>query len=519
MVMNNSEGDKADFIGVNEVVKANNVIAELASDCRHDPLLWAKHAWFWGSGALTDKSLRDWQADILAMVRDHIQNPETRFKPLRIAVASGHGIGKSALMGMFSNWAMSCHKNARVLVTANTFKQLTDKTGPEVSRWFRSSLTGDSFEYTTQSISFKAVEGGVKGNWRVSFVSWSAHNTEAFAGLHNVGSIILILFDEASAIDSKVWEVASGALTDADTIIVWLCFGNPTQNKGSFYDCFHPPARAGGSHKSLWNTRHIDSRTVEGVNLETLNDMVDIYGVDSDFVKVRVLGQFPNAAVSQFIGRDLVEQARARHLRPQQYRGEPVVFGVDPAWSGADHFEVYLRQGLYSKHLLTCKSNENDVDITRRILELVDQYNADLVFIDQAYGTGIQSAFDHLTTNTRKYQRRLIHFGSKSSRTDCFNKRAEMWLNLRDWLENGGVLDINDTVIPDQLTAPELVYKAHGLYQLEDKSTMKRRGVPSPDRADALALTFAEPTLKRGHKSPGHKVFTSRRLLEDTYRV
>lgn len=460
-------------------MSVENRLIELAASCRYDPWKWAGAAFDWGYGALSAyPSPRQWQDDVFDDIAEHLQNPDTRHTPLQLAVASGHGIGKSAFMGMISNWAMSCFRDARVVTTANTMGQLRTKTVPEITKWFNLSLTRDWFDLQAQTAK-------VDENWRSDYVSWSAHNTEAFAGLHNIGSIILVLYDEASKIDDKVWEVTEGALTDENTVIIWIAFGNPTQNTGRFRECFR-------RFRHRWNHRHIDSRTVEGTNKEQLDRMVEDYGEDSDIVKVRVKGQFPASSMHQWIGTDLVDKAQRTHLTKNQYSFAPVIIGVDPAWSGEDTLEVYLRQGLYSKHLWTLPKNDNDVMVANRIALFEDEYNADAVFIDLGYGTGIHSAGAAMN---RHWQ--LIPFAGKSGRIDCLNKRMEMWHGIREWLKEGGAIDPKDQQLYDDLTGPEMVPRIDGLYQLESKLDMKDRGLPSPNKGDALALTFALPVVSK----------------------
>ena len=110
----------------------------------------------------------------------------------------------------------------------------------------------------------------------------------------------MLIFDEASAISDRIWEVSEGALTDDDTEIVWLAFGNPTRNTGRFRECF-------GRFRHRWDCAHIDSRQVEGTNKAQLAQWVLDYGEDSDFVRVRVKGVFPHTGSMQFISSELVE--------------------------------------------------------------------------------------------------------------------------------------------------------------------------------------------------------------------
>jgi hypothetical protein len=462
----------------------NDAIIELAAGCQFDPSRWSNAAWDWGHGELSDyDGPRQWQADIFQIIRDHLANPETRFMPLRISVASGHGIGKSASMGMVSNWAMSCWPDAKVLTTANTEGQLRTKTAPEIGKWFRMAITSHWFDVQTTSIKSKDPTRGE--SWRMDFSPWSEHNTEAFAGLHNKGRIILLLFDEASKIADKVWEVAEGALTDENTVIIWIAYGNPTRNTGRFRECFR-------KFRHRWINRQIDSRTVDGTNKAFLQQLVDDNGEDSDIVKVRVRGQFPSQSAMQFISETDVDNARKIHLRPQQYKFAPVILGVDPAWTGDDSLVIMLRQGLYSKCLAEIPRNDNDIEVANLIARLEVEHQADAVFIDAGYGTGIFSAGQVMGRAWR-----LIWFSGKAINPGYFNKRAEMWGTMKQWLKAGGAIDPNDQQLYDDLTAPETVPKLDGKIQLESKEDMKKRGVPSPNKADALGLTFAEPVAKR----------------------
>lgn len=471
-------------VGHNGGPPIDDQIIDLAASCQFDPERWSRLAWDWGQGDLEKVSgPREWQTDINTIIRDHLANPETRYEPLQIAVASGHGIGKSAQMGMLSNWAMSCFANAKVVITANTETQLRTKTSPEVGQWFRRSLTGHWFQTNSQSI--RSRDAAAAETWRMDFVTWSEHNTEAFAGLHNQGRIILLLFDEASGIAPKVWEVAEGAMTDEDTVIIWIAFGNPTQNSGRFRECFR-------RFREFWVTRNIDSRTVPGTNKKYIDRLRRQYGEDSDVFKYRVKGLFPAQSAMQFISSKDADAARERHLRPEQYKFAPVIIGVDPAWSGDDSLEIYLRQGLYSKHLLSIPRNDNDIHVANIVARFEDEHQADAVFIDAGYGTGIKSAGDVLGRSWR-----LIWFSGKAIDEGYLNKRAEMWGTMKRWLKQGGAIDPKDTELYDDIVGPETVARTDGKIQLESKDDMKGRQLPSPNKGDALALTFAEPVAKK----------------------
>ncbi|MFC5757438.1 terminase [Rhizobium sp. GCM10022189] len=368
--------------------------------------------------------------------------------------------------------------------------QLRTKTAPEIGKWFRLSLTAHWFDL--QAMSIKARDPARGESWRQDFIAWSEHNTEAFAGLHNKGRIILLLFDEASKIHDKVWEVAEGALTDEDTVIIWIVFGNPTRNSGRFRECFR-------RFRHRWTGRQIDSRTVPGTNKAFLQRLVDDHGEDSDIVKVRVRGQFPSQSALQFISADDADAARRVHLRPEQYAFAPVILGVDPAWTGDDPTVVMLRQGLYSKRLATIARNDNDIEIANLIARLEDEYEADAVFVDAGYGTGIVSAG---TVMGRSWQ--LVWFGStKVPDPGYCNMRAYIWGQMKRWLKAGGAIDPANEALYQDLVGPETVARLDGRIQLESKEDMKDRGLPSPNEGDALALTFAQPVARKARHRPG----------------
>lgn len=459
-------------------------IAKIAAACKYDPLKWANNAWDWGNGSLEGKAVREWQTDILTEIRDHLADPAIRYQPFRKAVASGHGIGKSALMSIIGNWGMTCHEGARVVVTANTEGQLRTKTSPEFAKWFRSSLSGPLFDIDTLRIAMNEPEA--KASWRLDFTPWSENNTEALAGLHNEGKFIAILMDEGSAIPDLIWEVIEGALTDENTIILWIVFGNPTRNTGRFRECFR-------RHRKLWSGSQIDSSTVEGTNKELFKEWADTYGVDSDFYKVRVAGQFPSSSSRQFIGTDLVDEAFGKHLDEHQYNFAPVILTCDPAWSGDDELVIGLRQGLYADIIEVIEKNDNDVFIANKLANYEVKYNASAVFIDAGYGTGIKSAGDVMG---REWQ--LVWFAGAATDKGVLNKRTEMWRDMREWLRMGGSIP-DDQVLYDDLIGPETLPRLDGKVALESKEQMKTRGLQSPNRADALALSFAAPVQ---HKRP-----------------
>ncbi len=448
-------------------------LMELAADCAQDPLAFTRGFW-------PETEPRKWQAEILGYMRDWLSNPETQFQPCRVAVASGHDVGKSALIAMIEHWAMSTCAGCKIVTTAGTGTQLATKTIPEASKWFRASLGADWFDVRAQSI--RAKETDSPENWRLDFITWSKENTEAFAGLHNKGKRIVLIFDEASAIDDKVWEVAEGALVDEKTEIIWLAFGNPTRNTGRFRECF-------GSLKHRWKTFQIDSRTVEGTNKQQIAQWQDDYGEDSDFFRVRVRGEFPRAGSSQFIPSDVV--AACRKYRAEGYESLPKIVSCDVARFGDDQTVIGWRQGRKAVILEKLRGKDT-VFVAERLIHWREQESPDALVVDgDGLGAGV---IDHL--RYRGFTERLFEFHGGETPNDpakYYNKRAEVWGELSAWLQAGAEIP-DDPELETDLTGPEYFYaqgkRSHGSLVLESKDDMKARGLASADLGDMLAMTF-----------------------------
>lgn len=461
------------------------MLAEDIAGFTHDPLGYAMYAFPWGEGQLADsKGPRDWQADMFEDIREHLENPATRFTPLRIAIASGHGIGKSAGVGMLVAWALDTCEDTRIVLTANTEAQVRTKTWPEVLKWRAMTITRHWWKPTKTGI-FSAFPGHSDA-WRCDAATWSEHNTEAFAGLHNQGKRIVVITDESSNIADKVWEVIEGALTDERTEILWLAFGNPTRNSGRFRECF-------GKFRHLWKGRHIDSRQVEGTNKAYLDEMVATYGEDSDIVKVRVRGLFPSASSLQFIPQAVVDEAQRRVVMTAPE--DPLVMGVDVARFGDDESTIYFRRGRDARSIPPIALRQVDtMQLAGHVIELQRRHGASAVFVDEGgIGAGVVDRLRQL--NAPVYG---VQFGGKplgavrlASGEKVANRRAEMWAIMREWL-NGGAIPDHDQLAAD-LTGIEYGFNVRDEILLERKEHMKDRGLSSPDHADGLALTFAVP--------------------------
>lgn len=465
-------------------------LAFILAKTQNDPYLFVQVAFSWGADELKEHSILDWQKDILISIRDNLINVN---QAIQIAVASGHGIGKSALVSWLILWALSTMPHCKGIVTANTESQLKSKTWAELSKWHRLSIVKDLFTVTKTAI--YSSDSSAENTWRIDAIAWSEHRPEAFAGLHNQNNRILIIFDEASAIPACIWEVAEGALTDENTQILFFAFGNPTRPDGRFFECF-------GKYRHRWNTRKIDSRTVSITNKEQINKWVADYGLESDFVKVRVLGEFPSGADDSLIKLDTVKQAEKRCIINDMYREAPKVLGVDVARFGSDKTVIAFRQGL-KLHKIEKYSELDTMQTADRVIKAIMQYEPEAVFIDVGgVGAGV---YDYL--RSIGYNVTSVDFGGKSSEPNkYFNKRSEMWCKMADWLESADIVEDDD--LRADLIAPSYYFKGdNGQILLERKQDIKKRGLASPDSADAIALTFASNIVKnRVNRLPSVKL-------------
>ena len=460
-------------------------LVSLAKKWRNDPLGFVRGAFAWGKGQLEGMDGPDtWQVELLEHYGQELRAGIGAEDVIRTAIASGHGIGKSATVSWIILWAICTRADTRGVITANTDTQLRTKTWAELAKWYHLCIFRVWFELTATSI-FSTQPGHDK-TWRIDAIPWSETNPEAFAGLHNQGKRLLVIFDEASAITDKIWEVIEGALTDKETQIIWACFGNPTRNTGRFFECFN-------RYRHRWWTRHIDSRTVKISNKSLLNSWVEDYGEDSDFVKVRVRGVFPSASAMQFIPRDIVDAAISREMPHVDYTRMVAILGVDVARYGDDASVIRTRFGLDSRSMPVHKFRGlNGWQLGAKVAEhyrYLKSLGVRKIIINIDVGGVGASPVDWLQQNG--YPVNAINFGSSPDDKDRYkNKRAEMWGRMRDWLSEGGCINEDSELIAD-LTGVEYSYTPTNQILLESKEDMKKRGLASPDNADSLCLTFA----------------------------
>ena len=440
-----------------------------------DPESFDAFMYDWGSGELKDWEPQEWwHREVDKAIKEYLEGPETR--PLFIAVASGHGAAKTAYVARRIRWFMSCRPHPQVVCTANTESQLITKTWREVAKWHKLSHNRDWFDWTATSYYLKAHPE----TWKANAIPWSENNTEAFAGTHEES--VLVVFDEASKISDRIWEVTDGIFTTKKNI--WLVFGNGTRNVGRFYDCFH-------KNKKYWLTWNIDSRTCRAANKSYLERLVEQYGgEDTDQARVRVRGLFPRTATRQLISSEAVDKCQAHQA--EGFELQPLLLGVDIARFGENSSVMQFRQGRKVFEPIVMPKCDL-MQTAQLIAEQIREKRPLQTFVDgSGIGAGVVDRLRQLNFSVVD-----VNGGNQSLNPRFLNKRVEMWWEMKEFIE--GLCELpKDFRLKDELTCLEYDFTDKGRVRLDRKTDIMDKYGFSPDRADALALTFAYPIADFG---------------------
>jgi len=468
-----------------------------------NPLAFVESAFPWaqeGTMLAAHEGPDTWQVRLLHQVGEALSDPDAG---ARFAVASGHGVGKTALAVWLILWFIATRPHPQIVVTANTSTQLATKTWRELSKWLQMSIFRDTFTWTAT----RCYHRQAQSTWFAAAVPWRADRPEAFAGTHE--EHVLLLMDEASAIDDLIWETSEGMMTTPGSL--WVAFGNPTRATGRFRECF-----PGGRFAHRWHHMRVDSRDAKMADQKQIAAWVTDYGMDSDFVRVRVLGEFPRQAVGQFISEADLEEAERRSPTVDQL--QPTAIGVDVARYGDDRSVVLVREGSQIVDMQVYREIDT-VRLAGFVCEIADRFrgvpqsqdgygmvtynsNEPVLCID---GVGLGAGVVDMC-KTRGYRVEDVLAGSKpQDPTRYENLRAEMWSKMREWVKTRASFDTRTAwyrELKADLVSIEYGFDDKGRLQMERKQHMKDRGLISPDAADALALTFAVPIAPRRMPPP-----------------
>ena len=460
-----------------------------------DPLAFTLGAYPWGEPGTTLEKFDgpdEWSRDLFSLIQTGLLNPS---EAIQIATASGHGIGKSATVSWIILWAFCTFPDCRGVITANTETQLKTKTWAELGKWFNLCFfTREHFTLTATALFSKDPDR--ERTWRIDMIPWSEKNPAAFAGLHNQGKRILLIFDEASEIADVIWETAEGALTDDDTEILWLVFGNPTRNSGRFRECFD-----GGRHAEFWQSRQIDSRTVRLTNKSRFDKWIKAYGEDSDFVRVRVLGQFPRVGEMEFFSAADIDAAMSADREVFIDAFTPLAIGVDVARFGSNNSVIFPRKGRDARTIARKVFNGiNTTELANQVHGAYVEWRPDGIFID---GGGVGGGVVDQVRNQR-LDCIEVQFGGKDDITGIVfdtagekyaNKRSAMYGALRAWLKSG-MLPADDTLRTAMLAIRYTFNKRDEIQLVSKEDLMEDNPGLVLDDLDALALTFGGPVAR-----------------------
>lgn len=443
-----------------------------------------------------------WQVAEWRKLSMHLMNPVTRYQTYRLIVSSGNGAAKTAF-GAMTFFMLMYTQQLRARITANTDPQMKTVVWPEYDVWFRHARFADIF-FEKLGTSIKAKDDKLAETWRLDTVTWNEEAPSSISGLHNKGKAVMYIFEEAPGIPAVIWEYASGAFTETETIKLHLAFGNSDDPESKFEQNMTSP---------LWNSRRIDTRTLPYIDKKQIADWLAECGGDEnhDDFRVRVRGLPRKSAKDSIISLETIDAAvkRREKFDPESVRVLPLVLGVDPAWTGGDYTVIWYRQGPYAclleKYKLDKSQNQDHMFTFNKLLHWERELGGvDGVFIDQGEGTTLYT----LANNHQKVGWEIISFSNSPNDTPEFkdsqyaNIRAQMYYQANDWLKNGGIIDAKKPEWIEDIKK-QMCWTKGGRHKTnlkklaESKIDLKARVGASPDIPDGFVLTFARQVFER----------------------
>jgi hypothetical protein len=402
----------------------------------------------------------------------------------RIAIKSGQGAGKTALSCLAAAWLTLRSKNAITYVTSPAmhhgrqvwlaeFRRIMRKAHPLI-RYFT--------EVTKSDVRF----GKTNPDWAIKLLT--AKSPEAFAGRH-AGRQYFIL-EEATGIEQDIWETVLGTQSSGRPLTIAI--SNPTKREGVFGDAF-------GKDAPLWHTFTFNAENCPFVNKSHLERLEKQYGRESDFYRIRVLGQFPEMDPDVVIDSEWCWAATKTDIYKCAEAGNfQKRFGIDFARMGGDECAVYQVLG-YSVINWKAKSRiepQEILDTAVRYQVQMDWDNNDCLYIIDASGIGQGMIKPARTGGRRVFE---FHNGGKASSNAYANKITEAYFHVRDLLKAGVIHMPNDPLLIAQLSSRKYsVNDKTGKIELEPKKVFKKRTHISPDRADAFVEAFYHRTIVKG---------------------
>jgi hypothetical protein len=415
----------------------------------------------------------------------------------RLTIRSGHGVGKTALLAWIVLWFMCTHYPCKVGCTAPTTHQLEDVLWPEIGLWL-----GRLDEPLRSQFRFSHLGLALACDPVASFAvgrTARPEHPEAWQGLHSKNALVLV--DEASGVDDRIFDVALGVMSTPGAITILA--GNPTRLGGYFFDTH-------GRLADRWACHHVDSETVPRARGHVA-DIVARHGRESNVYRVRVAGEFPLANDDAVISRAWCEAAIARG-RAKIEATAGTVWGLDVARFGDDRSALAKRAGNVLLEPVQAWQGYDTMQTAGRVLMEWNKTEPALrprrILVD-AIGLGA-GVVDRL--NEERLPVTGVNVGEAPLASERYARlRDELWFRGRNWLQQDNTVLPADPVLVAELTSVRYSFTSSGKYEVESKEALKRRGHRSPDLADALLLTFAggehlEPVTIHERARRGHTV-------------
>lgn len=449
---------------------------------------------------LEDAAPYEWQIHEWRLMSAHFKNPLTRDIPYKLALSSGNGSAKTAF-GSMTNIMLMYSQRLRARVTANTYSQLKSIVWPELDVWCgRARFFDETFDKLGESI--KSRDEKLGETWRTDMFTWDMNNPAAISGLHNKNNAIMLWFEESAGIPSVVWKYANGAMTDVDTIKIWLAMANSDDPESAFEQKMISPD---------WRGVRIDTRTLKHVSKAFIDEILRECGGDEnhDDFRVRVRGLPRKSSADSIISAGRVASALEHEAFDFDSQSAlPCVMTADLAWTGGDSCAIFIHQGNYSLlvdyYKLDKDAGQTHIYTYQRMCQWEKKYKVDYVLVDQAEGSAVFS----IAQAQGKQTWELVSFASSPNDTpetkdsQYHNMRAQMYYEAEKWLSKGGKLDVLEPEWKD-LLAKELCWtkgtrnKLTLKKQAEPKDDIRKRVGKSPDMSDAFVLRFSRTFFDR----------------------
>lgn len=442
-----------------------------------DPLGFVLYTFDWGQGDLADwDGPDDWQTEFLTKLRDAIRKRQPG-EVIKMAAKTGRGPGKTAVEAWLILWLMSTRPNFAGFATANTGDQLDDKLWRELALWHRRAINAHWFTWTAT----RFYHNDAKETWGVDALKWRENNPDALGGLHNAGRGQAALVDEGSGVPASVYDVIDSTMTDPDSFI--FVFGNPMRKSGRFYELFTRFA-----HR--WHNMTVDCRRAKAPNQQVIANTIEDWGLDSDYVRVNVLGEFPHQDADTLIPLPLIEAARTRiAMECERYRP---VWGVDPARFGDDRTAMCVRRHRRVEETAQWRGL-NTMQIVGRLKDKLDDLGHDdrptAILVDViGIGAGVVDRLRELDLGDTAVV--AINVAESAAVRAKFHRlRDEMYWKGREYFERMDV-QVEDATIGAELADVLYSFTSTGQIKIESKSDIKERLGRSPDVGEAFLLSL-----------------------------